>query len=121
MEYTTPQSYGLTTVNVGGIARDAEIICAGSTNSVTHTAISQDSDNDWPEPKAIKFEWKGRSQDNKEVSAEIVGSLGERLDRVDVLSHIPSFIKTVVGGVVGTKPYIYQVSINGAQDLFIFR
>lgn len=112
MEYTTPPSYGSTNVNVGGIARDGEIICAGSSNSATHTAVSQDSDNDWPEPKSIKLEWTGKSTTNEDVSAEIVGSLGERLDRIDVLSHIPGFIKTVVGGVVGTKPYIYQVSVN---------
>lgn len=109
MEYTTPPSYALTNVNVGGIAQDAEIVCAGTLGPATHTATSQDAENDWPEPKAIKFDWKGTTKNGEEVSAEIAGSLGERLDRVDVLSHVPGLIKTLVGGVVGTKPYIYQV------------
>ena len=55
----------------------------------------------------------------KEVEAEIMGELGERQDRVDVLSHIPGFVKTIVGGVVGTKPYIYQVSHTAQSYLSI--
>jgi len=110
MEFTTPASYGNTSVNVGGLARDGEIICAGANTTVTHTETSQDSDNDWPEPKSVKFEWTGKTKDGQEVTADVTGSLGEKLDRVDVLAHIPGVIKTLVGGVVGTKPYIYQVS-----------
>jgi hypothetical protein len=110
MEYTTPPSYGRTVVNVSGIAKDGEIICAGTSSSATHLAASQDSVNDWPEPKEVLFKWTGKSSQGEEVTAEIMGELGQRQDRVDVLSHIPGFVKTIVGGVVGTKPYIYQVS-----------
>jgi hypothetical protein len=110
MEYTTPPSYGRTTVNVGGIAKDGEIVCGGASSTIKHLAASQDSENDWPEPKAILCEWTGKTSDGKEVKAEIMGELGEKKDRVDVLAHIPGFVKTIVGGVVGTKPYIYQVS-----------
>ena len=109
MEFTTPPSYGRTTVNVGGIAKDDEIIFAGASNTARHLAVDQDSENDWPEPKAISFQWEGTSKDGAKVSAEVMGELGPRLDRVDVLAHIPGFVKTLVGGVVGTKPYIYQV------------
>ena len=113
MEFTTPASYGRTVVNVGGIVKDNEIVFAGATNSIKHLAVSQDSENDWPEPKAVLCEWTGRTTgDGKAVNAELMGELGPRLDRVDVLAHIPGFIKTVVGGVVGTKPYIYQVSLT---------
>jgi hypothetical protein len=110
MEYTTPPSYGRTIVNVGGIAKDGEIVCGGASSTIKHLAASQDSENDWPEPKAILCEWTGKTSDGKEVKAEMMGELGEKQDRVDVLSHIPGFVKTIVGGVVGTKPYIYQVS-----------
>ncbi len=109
MEYTTPPSYGSTVVNVGGLARDGEIICAGSSNSVEHTEIQTDPDVDWPEPKAVKFSWSGKTKDGKDVVAEVAGPLGKRLDRVDVLAEVPKFVKSIVGGVVGTKPYIYQV------------
>ena len=111
MEYTTPPSYGSTIVNVGGIATDGDILCAGSGgNSVEHTKVKKDSANDWTEPEAVKFIWGGQTKEGKTVSAKIEGSLGQRLDKVDVMEKVPGFIKTIVGGVAGTKPYIYQVS-----------
>jgi len=109
MEYTTPPSYGSTVVNVGGIVKDGEIIYAGATNSVTHTESVKDSENDWPEPKSIKCVWDGKAKDDKDVHAELEGSLGKRLDRVDVMAEVPGFIKAIAGSVAGTRPYIYQV------------
>ena len=110
MEYTTPPSYGSTVVNVGGIAVDGEILCAGCQgNSVQHTKVKSDEENEWPEPEAVKYIWGGATKDKRPVCATVAGSLGKRLDKVDVMAKIPGFIKTIVGGVVGTKPYIYQV------------
>ncbi|KAI9672014.1 MAG: putative cell survival pathways protein [Trizodia sp. TS-e1964] len=110
IEYTTPPSYGSTVVNVGGLTRDGEIICAGSSNTATHTITKEDEENDWPEPQAIKFEWSGITKDGKSVTAVLEGPLGKRLDKVDVMAEVPSFVKSFVGGVVGTVPYIYQYS-----------
>ncbi|KAL9608342.1 MAG: hypothetical protein Q9167_006814 [Letrouitia subvulpina] len=109
MEFTTPPSYGSTIVNVGGIVNDHEILCAGSANSAEHTKAKADPENDWPEPTAAKFLWSGRTSDGRAVNAELEGNLGERLDKVDVMAKVPGFVKTLVGGVVGTKPFIYQV------------
>jgi hypothetical protein len=109
MEYTTPPSYGSTIVNVGGVARDGEIVYAGATNTATHLQVAQDSDNDWPEPKSIKFTWDGKTKDGKDFHAELSGELGKRLDRIDVMSEVPGFVKSFVGTVAGTRPYIYQV------------
>lgn len=110
MEFTTPPSYGSTVVNVGGIVTDGEIIIAGSSNSVTHTATKGDTQNDWPEPTAIKGVWNGKTKDGKTVEAVLEGPLDERLDKVDVMAEVPGFVKTIVASAVGTKPYIYQVS-----------
>ena len=110
MEYTTPPSYGSTVVNVGGLVKDGEIICAGSANSAEHTRVMDDPDNDWPEPSDVRFRWNGNTKDGQAVSAELAGSLGQRLDKVDVMAKVPGFVKTIVGGVAGTKPFIYQVS-----------
>ena len=109
MEYTTPPSYGSTVVNVGGLVSDGEIICAGSSNSASHTEVRGDPDNDWPEPGAVKFLWSGKTKDGKDCAAKLSGSLGKRLDRVDVMAEVPKFVKNIVGNVAGTKPYIYQV------------
>jgi hypothetical protein len=109
MQFTTPPSYGTTTVSVGGIAKDGEIVVAGVNNSATHTKTKPDADNQWPEPEEIKFTWSGSTKDGKAVEAVIEGPLGPRLDRVDVLAEVPGFVKQIVAGAAGTKPYIYQV------------
>jgi hypothetical protein len=109
MEYTTPPSYGSTKVNVGGIVKDGKVVYAGTTNVVTHTEVGQDEGSDWPAPKAIKWEWSGKTTDDKEFTAEVDGALGPRLDRIDVMAEVPGFIKSIAGSVAGTRPYIFQV------------
>jgi len=112
MEYTTPPSYGSTVVNVGAITNDGEIITAGSSNSATHTSVTQDEENEWPEPTAIKFLWNGKTKDGTSVEAVVEGPLDERLDKVDVMAEVPGFVKKIVAGAAGTKPYIYQVCFS---------
>ena len=103
MQFTTPPSYGSTTVNAGGIATDDKILYAGASNKATHLEIKQDSEVDWPEPGAVSFEWEG-----KDLRAVVEGKI-ERTDRVDVMAEVPKFVKTIVAGAAGTRPYIYQV------------
>jgi hypothetical protein len=110
MEFTTPPSYGSTVVNVGGLIKNSEIVIAGSLNSVVHSKIKGDPENDWPEPEEVKFEWTGKTKDGKDVTAVLEGPLDERLDRIDVMAEVPGFVKTIVAAAAGAKPYIYQVS-----------
>ncbi|KAL8695547.1 MAG: hypothetical protein Q9224_003364 [Gallowayella concinna] len=110
MEFTTPPSYGSTVVNVGGIAKDGEIVYAGVKNTATLSEGKEDLETEWPEPGKARFEWEGKTKEGENVSAELEGVLERRLDRVDVLANVPGFVKTLVGGVVGTRPYIYQYS-----------
>jgi hypothetical protein len=112
MEFTTPPSYGSTVVNVGGLVKDGEIITAGAAHVAEHSKIKGDSENDWPEPEAVKYAWSGKTKDGKEVSAVIDCPLDERLDRIDVMAEVPGFVKTIVAAAAGTKPYIYQVCIH---------
>jgi len=110
MQYTTPPSYGSTTVTVGAIAKDGEILTAGCEATAEHTKAKGDPENDWPEPSHVKFSWAGKAKDGKVVDAVLEGALEDRLDRVDVMAEVPGFIKTIVASAAGTKPYIYQVS-----------
>ncbi|KAL8993269.1 MAG: hypothetical protein Q9169_006468 [Polycauliona sp. 2 TL-2023] len=110
MEYTTPPSYGSTVVNVGGVVKDGEIIYAGATNMAEHTEVEEDAETEWQAPTALKLHWRGKTKSGEDVSAELAGSLGQRLDKVDIMAKVPGFVKTLVGGVVGTKPYIFQYS-----------
>ncbi|KAI5868414.1 oxidative stress survival, Svf1-like protein [Durotheca rogersii] len=113
MEYTTPPSYGATVVGVGGLAKEGNVIAAGCICSATHLKTKQDSENDWPEPTEIKFTWSGTTKDGKPVEAVIEGSLGDRIDRIDVMAEVPGFVKKIVAGAAGTKPYIYQFAPHG--------
>jgi hypothetical protein len=109
MEFTTPTSYGSTVVRVGGIATDEKLLLAGTTGmDVKHLETKKDSDNEWPEPTAASYHWSGKTDDGKDVTADLSGQLGSRYDRIDVMAEVPGFVKTFVASAVGTKPYIYQ-------------
>jgi len=108
MEFTTPPSYASTCVNVGGIAKDGEIIYAGGTNTCKHVKTKEDPETLWQEPTLVEYSWEGKSKEGH-VAASLSVPLEERTDRVDVLSHVPGIIKSLVGGVVGTRPFVYQV------------
>jgi hypothetical protein len=112
MEFTTPPSYGTTTVNAGCIVKDDGVVIAGCNNTATHTAIKDDSESAWPEPTAAKYTWSGTTKDGKPVEAVIEGDLGDRADRIDIMAEVPGFVKTIIAGAAGTRPYIYQVRQN---------
>jgi len=44
--------------------------------------------------------------------ASLDAALGRNVDRVDVMAEVPSFVKNIVAGVAGTKPYIYQYIVD---------
>jgi len=109
MEFTTPASYASTLVRVSGIATDGKLLLANTNaGSVTHTETKDDPEVGWPEPTAADYVWKGKTDDGKDISARLVGSLGPRLDRIDVMAEVPGFVKAIVASAAGTKPYIYQ-------------
>ena len=114
MEYTTPPSYGSTVVPVGGIAKDGEIILGGGACTVTHTKTVVDEDSGWAEPAESKYVWTGTTKDGKPVEASMEVVLEKRQDRIDVMEEVPGFVKKIVSGAVGTKPYIFQYAPVGS-------
>ncbi|KAF4126651.1 Survival factor 1 [Geosmithia morbida] len=108
MEFTTPPSYGATLVNVGAVLKDGKVVTAGSANKVTHTSAKKDEESEWPEPTSVRYVWSGKDADGNDVEAVLEDSLGPRIDRVDVMAEVPGFVKKIVAGAAGTKPYIYQ-------------
>ena len=109
MNFTTPPSYGETVVTIGGVAKEGEMLFAGASPDtiVEHTEVKGDPDNSWPEPGAVRFTWQGKTSDGKEAKAVLEGEI-PRVDRVDVMGELPKFVKQIVAGAAGTKPYIYQ-------------
>jgi hypothetical protein len=108
MEFTTPASYANTVVRVAGIATDGKLLFANTEGDVKHTETKQDAATGWSEPTSASYHWAGKSEDGKEVTADISGPLGAHIDRVDVMAEVPGFVKAIVASAAGTKPYIYQ-------------
>ena len=109
MNFTTPPSYGETAVTVGGVVKDDKILFTGASPDTKpeHTEVKGDPDNDWPEPGAVRFTWQGKTDDGKDAKATLEDDI-TRIDRVDVMGELPKFVKQIVAGAAGTKPYIYQ-------------
>lgn len=106
MEFTTPISYATTKVNVAILASNDKIISTSINNEVVHEDAELD-DVGWSVPKAISFKFFEKDETTP-VIAEVKGNLSNLIERVDVMAEIPQFVKNIVSGVAGTRPYIYQ-------------
>lgn len=106
MEFTTPRSYADTRVNIGVVATDDAILHASIDNVVDHENAKVDEVG-WLVPESIAFNYVSAGPDPRTVCS-VKGPLATLVERVDVMAEIPQFIKSIVTGVVGTKPYIYQ-------------
>ncbi|RCK60435.1 Survival factor 1 [Candida viswanathii] len=112
MEFTTPMSYGTTKVNIGIVVKDDKVVIGTIDNQVTHLDSEVDEVG-WPVPKKLVFEYIETEKDEA-ASAKVTGDLKNLIERVDVMAEIPQFVKNIVSGVAGAKPYIYQFS-NGFE------
>ncbi len=118
MEFTTPKSYSNTKVSIGIITNDKEILAVTHDNSALH--LNQEIDSvGWNVPKQIRVELKGHTSsakdedveadnDEHKIKAVVEGPLENMVERIDVMGEVPNFVKNIVSGVAGTKPYIYQ-------------
>lgn len=117
MEFTTPKSYDNTKVNVGMISSNDKILHATVDNDVVHKDQEVDEVG-WNVPKSIEFNFVDKDESNEEhVIATVNGDLDVLIERVDVMAEIPQFVKNIVSGVAGTKPYIYQYSNKFSIEL----
>ncbi|KAI5807262.1 oxidative stress survival, Svf1-like protein [Peziza echinospora] len=119
MEFTTPPSYGGQTVNVSGIVDDNEIIVASAAGDSSFPAIQRDKEVEWDEPTKFKYTFRGKDGKGRDVLATLEADAGPRLDRVDVLKEVPAFVKKIVSGAAGTRPYIYQYTAKQKLKLKI--
>lgn len=105
MEFTTPKSYATTKVNIAILTSKDKIIATSIDNDVVHENAEVD-DVGWNVPKAITFNFTDGADST--VIAQVKGKLDKLVERVDVMAEIPQFVKNIVSGVAGAKPYIYQ-------------
>ncbi|CCE63288.1 hypothetical protein TPHA_0E01960 [Tetrapisispora phaffii CBS 4417] len=133
IEFITPKSYANTKVSIGIVTDSEKILSVATNNNFEHIDSTVDSIG-WPVPKAIKCTFNGISADLsddqvKKMYGENNGTLKEQeiavvnvnltnlIERIDVMNEIPQFVKNIVSGVAGTKPYIYQYA--GDEDFNI--
>ena len=115
MEFTTPKSYANTKITIGMLCSETDVISVTIDNKFEHLDTKKDNVG-WPVPERIEVGFEGVKSDVSDedvASAEVVsalasGKLSQLVERIDVMSEIPSFVKNIVSGVAGTKPYIYQ-------------
>lgn len=122
MEFVTPKSYANTKVTIGILTSDTEILAVTTNNEFKHVDSQVDSVG-WNVPQSVSIDYDGfapsvtddqvASGDYKKVKASVAGPLQNLIERIDVMNEIPTFIKTIVSGVAGTKPYIYQYAEDG--------
>lgn len=130
MEFTTPKSYANTKVSIGVLTSKSDIISVTVDNDCQHLDSEIDSVG-WNVPNGLSINYKGFTtevtdeeletqedveiEDSKKIVASVNGKLTNLVERIDVMNEIPSFIKTIVSGVAGTKPYIYQYANDGFE------
>ncbi|EPX73672.1 Svf1 family protein Svf1 [Schizosaccharomyces octosporus yFS286] len=110
MQFKTPPSYGSTIVNVGGLVTKDKVVAVTVDNTIEHVDVKTDPETEWPEPTRIAYDWVGKDAETyqKPVHLSVDATLGRRLQRINVLSEIPTWLRGFVHNVSGTKPFIYQ-------------
>lgn len=111
MEFTTPPSYNTTTVCTAMIMdKDGHPVLCTLHNKTEHLDTYKDEDCGWMVPKKIRYTMTGVNDEGKPMKAVVFADLKRMSERVDVMSEIPQFVKNIVSGIAGTRPYIYQFS-----------
>ncbi|CAO3591141.1 unnamed protein product [Absidia cylindrospora] len=115
MQFQTTKQYGSVNINQGSLVLHDKLICVSVDNHVELLDLQKDEDTDYDIPQRIKLTWKGKTikqsdnddEETKDVSVEMVVTVKNLVDKIDVLAEIPWFLKKLVQTFV-VKPYIYQ-------------
>ncbi|KAI8341088.1 oxidative stress survival, Svf1-like protein [Chlamydoabsidia padenii] len=113
MQFQTTKQYGAVNINQGSLVLHDKLICVSIDNHVELLDLEKDEDTEYDIPRRIKLTWKGKTikeegaEDVKDVSVEMIVTIKNLVDKIDVLAEIPWFLKKLVQTFV-VKPYIYQ-------------
>ncbi|KAI9026533.1 oxidative stress survival, Svf1-like protein [Phycomyces nitens] len=114
MQFTTTKQYGAVEINQGSVVLDDKLICVSVDNHVELLDLKKDEETEYDIPQKIKLTWRGKTiaeegstEEPKDVSVVMVVEVKTLVDKIDILSEIPWFLKKLVQTFV-VKPYIYQ-------------
>lgn len=114
MEFVTPESYGSCQVGVAGVTHNGELLFTSSKVDIEHQDTKLDEEVGWSPPQKLVFDITGPPIDQATVepscNLQISGDVGKLVQRIDVMAEIPAFVKRVVAGIAGARPFIYQFS-----------
>ncbi|KAI7872432.1 oxidative stress survival, Svf1-like protein [Spinellus fusiger] len=112
MQFTTTKQYGAVEINQGSLVLNDKLVCVSVDNHVELLDLEKDPETEYNIPKKIKLSWRGKTiakedEELKDVSIVLTVDVKNLVDKIDVLSEIPWFLKKLVQTFV-VKPYIYQ-------------
>ncbi|KAI7852828.1 oxidative stress survival, Svf1-like protein [Circinella umbellata] len=114
MQFQTTKQYGAININQGSIVLNGKLISVSVENHVELLDLAKDEETEYDIPQKIKLTWKGKTikeegdeEPAKDVHVEMVVTVKNLVDKIDVLNEIPWFLKKLVQTFV-VKPYIYQ-------------
>lgn len=113
MQFTTTKQYGAVDVNQGSIVVKDKLVSVSVENHVELLDLEKDEETGYDIPQRVKLTWKGKTlkeneeDEVKDVSVVMIVTVKNLVDKIDILSEIPWFLKKLVQTFV-VKPYIYQ-------------
>ena len=114
MQFQTTKQYGAININQGSIVLNGKLISVSVENHVELLDLAKDEETEYDIPQKIKLTWKGKTikeegdeEPAKDVHVEMMVTVKNLVDKIDVLNEIPWFLKKLVQTFV-VKPYIYQ-------------
>jgi len=108
LQFNTPKKSGGNSVAFGCFAHKDRVVAIPLKNMVEYDDVVVDPDNGYAIPAQIRCVWEGVTWEGEEpFSALLVLKLGKPAQRIDILSHLPYFIRVIIQTLV-TKPFIYQ-------------
>ncbi|KAI8096807.1 oxidative stress survival, Svf1-like protein [Halteromyces radiatus] len=115
MQFQTTKQYGSVNINQGSLVLHDKLICVSVDNHVELLDLQKDEETEYDIPQRIKLTWKGKTikedgkeeEEPKDVQVEMIVTVKNLVDKIDVLAEIPWFLKKLVQTFV-VKPYIYQ-------------
>ncbi|KAG2209777.1 hypothetical protein INT47_001925, partial [Mucor saturninus] len=112
MQFQTTKQYGSVNINQGSLVLNGKLVCVSVENTVELLDLKKDEDTDYNIPEKVKMTWKGKTikeegLEPEDVSIVMISEPKNLIDKIDVLSEIPYFLRKIVQSLI-VKPYIYQ-------------
>ena len=76
-------------------------------NSVAFHEVEPDEFSGYNIPTSLTNEWHGKTSDGKQVQITMNLKLNNLLDKIDLLSELPYFIRAFIQTFI-TAPFVYQ-------------